>query len=92
MIIFKAPIHKIYKMMVLWSKSEGHIKQSYYTSLAKDIIDSYGFPEVARLEAMIKQGLIQVGGNMIKFTSSPFIQLTNVLEIFLCQFLEFWVD
>lgn len=83
MIIFQAPIEKVYKILILWSKTEGFIKQSYYTSILKEIISSYGFREVSRLDKMTKEGLIEVGGSVIKFTSSPFIQQTNVTILLL---------
>jgi hypothetical protein len=78
MIIFRAPLDKVYKLMILWSQSQGEIKQSYYDVLCKDIVETYGFCEATVLERMLREKLINVGSTMLKFGASEFIQTTKV--------------
>jgi len=81
MVIFQAPLEKVYKLMILWSKSAGGIKQTYYDTLSKDIIETYGFSEATVLERMVRENLITVGNSMLKFGASDFIQMTKVKKI-----------
>lgn len=80
LIIFKTPIHKIYKMLIIWSISEGSIKQSYFDSLTKDIVVTYGFSEVKRIELLCREGFINIGSSGVfsGMNKSRFNTLVNV--------------
>lgn len=67
-------------MLIIWSSSEGGIKQNYFDSLAKDIVVTYGFEEYKRLELMIKEGLIEPGTGSVfnAMNKSRFNQIATV--------------
>ena len=78
MIVFKAPIEKVYRAIILWSLTEGSIKAYYFESLMKDMVESYGLREMNALLRLLEQGLINVSTSMINFGNSAFNQLVNV--------------
>jgi hypothetical protein len=69
-------------MLIIWSTTEGAIKQNYFDSLAKDICITYGFQELKRMDNMISEGLINVGtGSMFSgMNKSKFNTLVQVSD------------
>ena len=80
MIVFKSPIEKVYRALILWSMTEGGIKSYYFEAILKDLVESYGLREMNAMLRLVDHGLIQVSTSMINFGSSPFNQLVNVTK------------
>ena len=81
LIAFSAPIEKVYKMLIILSHSEGSLKVAYFEQIVKDILLTYGFEEIKRIENMIRENVIQVSGGVFSgMNKSKFILLAEVSD------------